>query len=366
MNKKGFTLIEVLAVIIIIGIISTIGLVAIQSSISKSRDATVVDLAKAYAESAKTMRAKETIYYEPKSGEAVIIPYNKIDGTKVENGEGTGYGDIFQSYCYVGIVNNSGNYYYYVTQVDDTYHFLNAAEYNSVTEDDIMLGLDKLRELRVKELKAPFTGFLLTYGNKDYLIKAVRTSFTGTVVNESGANTTVFNKNEDNSKFSGSISFDGNKVVLNVKNSTNNRLPAKKYTFTAKSSGSTSSFVGEWINDSYFDNQLAIEIKEATTNSVRFDIKLKYKEKVNGVETVKSKMIYEDVVTSNKTILYGQFYSESKYASTTTAVRGTLADFDSFNSNGKFASTNSDEITYDGVKYKLTNGELFYAIAAIG
>ena len=161
MNKKGFTLIEILAVIVIIGIISTIGIISVTRNIAESRDATVVDLAKNYAEGARTLRGKGDLYYEPKNGEAVVIPYEHVNGTEIENKDETGYGEIMPSYCFVGIVNNNNNYTYYVNQLDESFHFLDRVEYNNVTKDDILVGTEEMARVSLIELKAPYNDFYI-------------------------------------------------------------------------------------------------------------------------------------------------------------------------------------------------------------
>ena len=180
MNKKGFTLIEILTVIIIIGILGTIGIMSVSNNILKSRDATVVDLAQVYGDAARTMRARDDFYYDPKSGEAIIIPYSQVTGSEIENKDVTGYGKIIDSYCYVGVVNNNNQYKYYITQVDDTYHILDRVDYNALNEDYIKEGADQLAVAGVKEIKAPLAGFNITYDNKDYAIKGVRVKYYAT------------------------------------------------------------------------------------------------------------------------------------------------------------------------------------------
>lgn len=367
MNKKGFTLIEILAVIVIIGIVATIGVVSISSSISQSRDSAFADLAKTYAEAARTMRASELLYYEPKDNEAVLLPYSKVEGSDIENKDNTGYGDIIPSYCYIGIVNNNTNYSYYITQVDDSYHILNNVEYNSIDEDLILVGTDQLASQGVRELKAPFSGFSVKYGNNNYDVKAVRAQFSATVSNDqtnvvpnySNVKITTFDKKGDRNAtiFSGYINLHRNtntnkdEIRLKITKSNNNNLPAKEYIIDQKVSGGSSGFVGEWKNTSSLNNPLVIDIKNATDDSVNFDIK------------VGTKVIFENVVTSNKTTLYGQFYNDNNYYSANVAVKGVLSDFDTFVSTGKFESTNKNEVTYDGVKYNLSNPEIVYAIA---
>ena len=180
MNKKGFTLIEILAVIIIIGIFATIGIIAISGNILKSRDATVVDLAQVYGDAARTMRARDDFYYDPKSGEAIIIPYSQVSGSEIENKDVTGYGKIIDSFCYIGVVNSNNQYKYYITQVDETYHILDRVEYNSLDEDDIVEGSQALANAGVKELKAPLAGFSINYGGTTYDIKGVRIKYYAT------------------------------------------------------------------------------------------------------------------------------------------------------------------------------------------
>jgi prepilin-type N-terminal cleavage/methylation domain-containing protein len=56
MKKNGFTLIEILAAIVIMGIVGAIGVVAISSNIVDARKSTTANLAKQLAESARNMR----------------------------------------------------------------------------------------------------------------------------------------------------------------------------------------------------------------------------------------------------------------------------------------------------------------------
>ena len=364
MNKKGFTLIEILAVIVIIGIMATVGIIAISGSILKSRDASFVDLAKVYAESARTMRATDEMFYDPKSGEAIIIPYASVVGSEIENKDVTGYGNIIDSYCYIGVVNENSNYKYYVTQVDDTYHIIDRVEYNSIDEENIFEGVDELSSREVRNLKAPFNGMYLRYGNSDYTIKAIRVEFDATISkNQPDRNqmtnikVTEFGKmGLYNKEFAGSLKlykYHGeNTVELKVIRSEDGNIAAKKYTATEKLTGNASNFVGQWkISSTSSANQMILDIKNVSDSSVSFDIK------------VNNKVIYQNVVTTDKTTLPGQYYTDSKFNVSSVAAKGSISDYDSFKSSGKFASTNSNKVTYDGVVYELNDSKLVYAIA---
>ena len=70
-NKKGFTLVELLAVIVIMGILMLVAIPAISRVIENSRKDTFVDIAKSYANAAKTLWTADTLTCDGISSSAV-------------------------------------------------------------------------------------------------------------------------------------------------------------------------------------------------------------------------------------------------------------------------------------------------------
>lgn len=346
MNKKGFTLIEILAVIVIIGIISGIGIVSISRNIAQSRDESVVDLAKNYAEAARTMRGKDNLYYEPKSGEAIIMSYDAVDATEIENKEKTGYGEIIPSYSFVGIVNNNNNYSYYINQVDESYHILDRVEYNTVTTDDILVGVDQLASHSITELKAPYNSFGITYGDTLYNIKGLRVKYDAKF-NETGL-TKFGTKN-----ISGRLKV-GNTVTLYIENSSHASIPTRTYTFETKQTNvtvGTVTYQQVWSSSS---SSIKVAIKQNSNDEVLFDI-------LNN----NSKMIVENLKTTSKVVLSGYYTKDSSYASVNANHKGNITVYDTFKTTGKFPgapASSPNVITYNGVQYVVTNSEILCII----
>lgn len=168
MNKKGFTLIEILAVIIILGIVGTIGIAAISRNIENSRKSATVDLGINYVESLRSMRAEDKLPYDLKYGEALLIPFKRINGVNLEKAEETPYGKLIWEYCYVIIVNNDNKIYsYYLTMKDETNHAINNVEVNDLNDSSVVSISDNS--------VIPYISFnsdtITTLGDKKYKIK---------------------------------------------------------------------------------------------------------------------------------------------------------------------------------------------------
>lgn len=116
MNKKGFTLIEILAVIIILGVIMTIAVPNVLSMIDRNKKDTFIEHAKMMATQAEyTIRKDVSIEY-PSEGKAIILTLEYLNTSDIaESPYGTPYN---KERSFVAIVNEKvegfTEYKYYV------------------------------------------------------------------------------------------------------------------------------------------------------------------------------------------------------------------------------------------------------------
>jgi len=135
-KNKGFTLIEILSAIIILGIIGIIAVVAVTNHIGDSRKSTFVNIARMYIEEARTIKARDELVQEPNDTEAVLIPFKEM---KLDNKDDyqTPYGTLILEKSYVLIENNRNDINYYVAMMDDSGHAIVIENANNLTNDSV-------------------------------------------------------------------------------------------------------------------------------------------------------------------------------------------------------------------------------------
>ena len=178
MNKKGFTLIEILAAIIILGIVGAIGVAAVSSNIVESRKNVFTNTAREVASAARGMRGQDKLPRDIKNGEALVIPCHNLTGSDLDLSGGSGFGDILPQYCYAGIVNNNGNYQYYVTMVDATNHAFIGIEGDSLSKDRLVDDETLTISGNVSSLDSTLSAFKTSYNGSTYNVQSVRIKFT--------------------------------------------------------------------------------------------------------------------------------------------------------------------------------------------
>ena len=135
-NQKGFTLIEALAVIIILGVIMLIAIPAVSKYIFRSDRAVYASNISAYVE---TIRGKyEMKEYGPflKDNEIMIVPIRHIILEKGDNK--TPYGEYDFDRSFVLIVPERNGYAYYATIIDSEKAGLINVPTNEIGEETII------------------------------------------------------------------------------------------------------------------------------------------------------------------------------------------------------------------------------------
>lgn len=176
MKKNGFTLVEILAVIIIMGIIGLIGISAVSNNIEDSREATFVNMARNFAESARSMRGEDKLPHDPKNGEVLLLRLEALNGTdKIKNYD-TPYGKLSLNYSYVMIVNKDNNFKYYVTLLDDSDHAIYYEEYSNLSNKSV-LPSSNANVKKILSFNALTRNTELTIGGTKYKVSATHDKY---------------------------------------------------------------------------------------------------------------------------------------------------------------------------------------------
>jgi prepilin-type N-terminal cleavage/methylation domain-containing protein len=138
MNKKGFTLIEVLAVIVILGILTMIGIYAISSNIEHSRKSAFIDSGINYVGKMMDMRTQDQLPIDVNDYRGILIPIDKLKGNDRTTDISTSFGDLDLNSSYVVMVKQNKQYKYYLTMVTVQGDAIINVEYNELGTDWIM------------------------------------------------------------------------------------------------------------------------------------------------------------------------------------------------------------------------------------
>ena len=169
-NEKGFTLIEALAVIIILGVVMIIAVPAVSKYILRSDKAVYASDITAYVE---TIRAKyEMKEYGSflKDDEIMLVPIRHIILEKGDN-QKTPYGEYDFDRSYVLIVPERNGYAFYATVIDSKKAGLINVAANAIGEDAIQEEMEE----EIPEISLYTSpGAIYTYNNKAYRRSDVR------------------------------------------------------------------------------------------------------------------------------------------------------------------------------------------------
>lgn len=170
-NKKGFTLVEVIAVIIIIGILMLIAVPNVTGYILSSRKASFATDVHAYIE---TIRAEyESREYGPylSDEEIMIVPIEIVVLEKGDSGK-TPFGNYDYSKSYVVIVPEKNGYQFYANVVDDAKYGVVMTPYNILNGNAVKENVTEIRNWSIYN----GTNTAFVYNSKNYKWVENRTS----------------------------------------------------------------------------------------------------------------------------------------------------------------------------------------------
>ena len=130
-QKKAFTLIELLAVIIILGVLMIIAIPSVTNYISDSRKSSYISTAKNIISGARNIvNSGKLEMYD--TGTTYYIPYDMVN---TENEAKSPYGDLIEGYVVVTF--DSKDYDYYFTSIDESNTGIYLTYYDELDNDKI-------------------------------------------------------------------------------------------------------------------------------------------------------------------------------------------------------------------------------------
>lgn len=149
-NSKGFTLIEVIAVVIILGVLLLIAVPSISNYIAGSRKSTYVNQMKQMVNTVASSISAMKLPYNIEENEGIIVPFDQINLEK--GGKKSPYSEFNYDNCFILVVYNGKNYDYYISALDNTKHGFKLIDENYLTEDSIVEMTDTSDMLSLSEM----------------------------------------------------------------------------------------------------------------------------------------------------------------------------------------------------------------------
>ena len=154
-NKKGFTLIEWLAVIVILGIILAFAIPAVAQYISSSKKGTYIANARSYATAARyALNLNDGEFAAPvNNGDAIVISFKELEPHLESGGKKSPYGGVYiDEFSYVVVVNSGTaekpRFLYYIAALDEKGYGIGVEELNSAKP----IQYDDLSEKNIRQL----------------------------------------------------------------------------------------------------------------------------------------------------------------------------------------------------------------------
>ncbi len=167
MNKKGFTLIEIIAVIIILGVIMMIAVPAVSEQIDLSRKSSYITNIKSFMESINGEYKSKTFGALLEDEEILVVPISEVNLEKVSKSSPYGPYDFPRSY--VVITRENDTYKSYAFFKDITNHGVVQKQYDELFRSSIV----KVNNDEIQTLKEYFScnNHNLTLNNNNFVFK---------------------------------------------------------------------------------------------------------------------------------------------------------------------------------------------------
>jgi prepilin-type N-terminal cleavage/methylation domain-containing protein len=133
-NNKGFTLVEIISVVVILGIIMLVAVPAVSNYIVDSRKSSYVLNVSAYLETANGEYLDRYYGSYLLDDEIMIVPMEIID-LEEENGGKTPFGDYIYEKSYIIIVPERNTFKAYANSMDTAGYGVEMMPLNAVTKD---------------------------------------------------------------------------------------------------------------------------------------------------------------------------------------------------------------------------------------
>ena len=149
MRKKGFTIIEILAVIIIIGAISMIGVISINAYLANSEKDIYIANLKTFVKAAKDLYNSDRLAQEPRANEALIIPLELLELDQ-SAGYKSPYGTYIKESTYIIVTRENDQNTYYIVALDSGDIGINCVRENKLHRREIIIDnidIDKIKTL---------------------------------------------------------------------------------------------------------------------------------------------------------------------------------------------------------------------------
>ena len=160
-NQKGCTLIELLAVIVILGVLLAIAVPAVTKYINSSKKSTFISNVKQFADSARSDALAGTYQFPVSNGQATVVSFEKIEPSLEKGGHTSSYDGTWTENSFIVIVNEgtaeAPRYVYYIAAMDSNNYGIGTLAEGATTATSGIIEYNQLKSSNVVQLSSGAT-----------------------------------------------------------------------------------------------------------------------------------------------------------------------------------------------------------------